>query len=108
MQTALPLRCDCQLWSTSAIAPAAPCRPCPQEPTCPRAIQLISVPPEQLRKHAQANACGVATLPVGALVLPPGLEYAHAVFLVAEAAELQWRLQAAAADVQRSGGGKAA
>ena len=69
--------------------PAAPL-PAPQSPAGPTAIQLISVTPEQLTKHAEANSCGVAVLPPGALALPPGATHDAAVAAVVAAVEAQW------------------
>lgn len=80
---------------------APPLAPLPclrlQSPSSPTAVQTISVPPEQLRKHAEANDCGVAALPAGALKLPPGTPYDDAVTLLVEAVERQWFEQLLAA-----------
>lgn len=79
----------------------------PQHPTV--AIQTITVPPEQLRKHGEANGCGVAALPPGALHLPPGASYEAAVQLVVEAVERSFyeQLLAAAGSAAGSAAAKA-
>ncbi|PRW57996.1 hypothetical protein C2E21_3503 [Chlorella sorokiniana] len=70
---------------------------CPvQHPSRPSAIQVLSVPPEHLQRHAEASGCQVAALPAAALVLPAGVDYDGAVQLVVEAVERQWFAELAA------------
>lgn len=68
-------------------------------------IQILTVPPTQLRQHAAASACGVAALPAGALRLPPGASYDAAVEAVVAAVETQFyqQLLAAAAAQEQQG-----
>lgn len=71
-------------------------------PKAPAAIQIISVAPEQLRKHAESSSCQLAALPAGALALPPGATYDQAVAAVQAAAERQWHDELLAA-AERAG-----
>lgn len=85
------LACISHNLSTRCPPPLAP-----QHPSCPTAIQVLSVPPEHLQRHAEANGCLLAALPAGALVLPAGVDYDAAVQLVVEAVERQWFAELAA------------
>lgn len=78
------------------LIPSHPPTPPLQHPSRPTAIQVLSVPPEHLQRHAEANGCLVAALPAGALVLPAGVDYDGAVALVVDAVERQWFAELAA------------
>lgn len=69
-------------------------------PGSPTAIQIISVAPEQLRRHAESSSCCLAALPARALVLAPQASYEQAVQAVQAAAERQWHDELLAAAEQ--------
>lgn len=65
------------------------------------AVQVVSVPPAQLARHAATNGCAVAALPAGVLSLRPGASYDDAVAAVVAAVEQQFYQQL----VHAAGGG---